>query len=91
MVLNKGLLVISAFLCYSDVTSTACPPSLYSDLNGTIQSPGFNTTGSYDANMTCTFNIRVSAGRRITLEVKNMSILGSMSNCTEDSLEILVG
>ena len=91
MVLNKGLLVIFTLLCYSGVTLAACPPSLYTDLNGTIQSPGFNRTGKYDANMSCTFNIRVSAGRRITLEFKNLSILGSMPNCTEDSVEIFVG
>ena len=92
MVMNKGLLVISTLLCLLDASIlAACPPSLYTDSQGTIQSLCFNPTGRYGANMTCAYNIRVSAGLRIILEFKSLSILGSMPECAEDSVEIFAG
>ena len=91
MVLNKGLLVIFMLLCFSGFILGYCQPSLYTNLQGSIRSFGFNSPGTYGHNMSCTYNIRVSAGLRITLEFTTLSILGTMPNCTEDSVEVFVG
>ena len=91
MALKKVLLVISILLCLSGVVLAACPNSQYTDSQGTIRSPGFNTSDSYGDNTACTYSIVVPAGRRIILEFKTLSILGIMPNCAEDSLQIIVG
>ena len=91
MALRKVLLIVSILLCLSGTILAACPKSQYTDSQGTIRSPGFNTSESYGDNMTCTYNIVLPPGRRIILEFKTLSILGTLPNCTEDSLEIIVG
>ena len=91
MNLPKVPIVISTLLCLSGAISAACPKSLYTASQETIRSPGFNTSEPYGDDLSCTFNINVPAGQRITLEFKTLSILGTMPNCTEDSLEIFVG
>ena len=70
---------------------TACPQTPFTNSNGTISSPGFNTSQSYDDNLTCIYRITVPASRRVVLEIVNLSILGTMPECQEDSLEIFVG
>ena len=89
---TKGILLVSTFLCFPGVISAICPRSLYSDLNDTLQSPGFSM-GKYPPNQNCTYNIRVPAGKRIILafDFERFSIWGGMPNCYEDSLEIIVG
>ena len=96
MVRTKGILLVTTFLCFLGVISATCPSSTYSDLKHTLQSPGFNTNNStvkYPPNQNCTYNIRVSAGKRIILafDFKVFEIWGSMPNCSQDSLEIIVG
>ena len=73
------------------VVFTACPQSQFTNSNGTISSPGFNTSQSYDHNLTCTYRITVPANRWVVLEIIKLSILGTMPDCQGDSLEILVG
>ena len=84
-----------SFLCFLSplyvVVFTACPPSQFTNSNGTISSPGFNTSQSYDHNLTCTYRITVPANRWVVLEIIKLSILGTMPDCQGDSLEILVG
>ena len=87
---TKGILLATTFLCFPGVISATCPRSSYSFLNDTLQSPG-NSTGNYAANQTCTYNVSVPAGKRITLAFKSFDILGSMPHCPQDSLEIIVG
>ena len=93
MVRTKGILLVTTFLCFLGVISATCPSSTYSDLKHTLQSPGFNSTGKYPPNQNCTYNIRVSAGKRIILafDFEVFDIWGSMPNCSQDSLEIIVG
>ena len=78
------------FLCFPGVISAPCPRSRYSDLEDTLQSPGYST-GKYPPKQTCTYDIRVPAGKRIILTFNSINILGSMPNCPQDSLEIIVG
>ena len=73
------------------VVITACPESPFTDSTGTISSPGFNTSQSYDDNLNCTYRIMVPANQRVILEFKFLDILGIMPYCEGDSLEILVG
>ena len=89
---TKGILLVNTFLCFPGVISAACPLSLYSDLNDTLQSPGFST-GKYPPNQNCTYDIRVPAGKRIILafDFERFNIWGSMPYCYQDSLEIIVG
>ena len=93
MVRTKGILLVTTFLCFLGVISATCPSSTYSDLKDTLQSPGFNSTRKYPPNQNCTYNIRVSAGRRIILafDFEVFDIRGSMPSCSQDSLEIIVG
>ena len=89
---TKGILLVTTFLCFSGVISATCPRSRYSDLKDTLQSPGYST-GKYPANQNCTYDVRVPAGKRIILafDFKRFNILGSMPDCLQDSLEIIVG
>lgn len=91
MILPKVPIVISTLFCLSGVISAACPKSSYTASQGTVLSPGFSTSESYGDDLSCTYNIIVPVGHRITLEFITLSILGTMPNCTEDSLEIFVG
>ena len=89
---TKGILLVTTFLCFSGVISATCPRSRYSDLKDTLQSPGYST-GKYPANQNCTYDVRVPAGKRIILafDFEKFKILGSMPDCLQDSLEIIVG
>ena len=89
---TKGILLVTTFLCFPGVISATYPCSSYSDLNGTLQSPGYSKE-RYPANQNCTYDIRVPDGKRIILafDFKRFNILGSMPDCPEDSLEIIVG
>ena len=87
---TKGILLVTTFLCFPGVISATCPRSSYSALSDTLQSPGYST-GNYTANQTCTYNVSVPAGKRIILAFKRFDILGSMPDCLQDSLEIIVG
>ncbi|KAM7436978.1 hypothetical protein ABFA07_013345 [Porites harrisoni] len=89
---TKGILLVTTFLCFPGVISAACPSSMYSDLKDTLQSPGFST-GNYPPNQNCTYDIRVPPGKRIILafDFEIFNILGSMPDCSQDSLEIIVG
>ena len=89
---TKGILLVTTLLCFPDVISATCPRSVYSNLNDTLQSPGFSE-GKYPPNQNCTYNIRVSAGKRIILafDFERFNIWGNMPNCSQDSLEIIVG
>ena len=73
------------------VISSFCPRRYYNESQGTLHSPGFNTAESYGNNTVCEYNIVLNRGHRIILEFITLSILGTMPNCTEDSLEIFVG
>ena len=92
MLRTKGILLVTTFLSFPGVISASCPRSSYKDLNDTLQSPGYGT-GNYSANQTCTYNVTVPAGKRIILafDFKKFDILGSMPDCPQDSLEIIVG
>ena len=92
MLRTKGILLVTTFLCFPGVISVTCPYSMYTDLKDTLQSPGFST-GKYPANQNCTYDIHVPAGKRIILafDSERFNIWGSMPNCSEDSLEIIVG
>ena len=87
---TNGILLVTTFLCFPGVISATCPPSRYSDLEGTLQSPS-DSTGNYTADQTCTYNVSVPAGKRIILAFERFNILGSMPDCLQDSLEIIVG
>ena len=87
---TKGILLVTTFLCFPGVISATCPRSSYSALNDTLQSPG-NSTEKYSKNQSCTYDVRVPAGKRIILAFKSFNILGSMPHCPQDSLEIIVG
>ena len=96
MFLLKGVLLISILfsLCgvnHCSLPNVDCPKSLYNEPEGTILSPGFNTSESYGDGSSCWYNITLSPGRRIILEFERLSILGAMPSCSEDSLEIFVG
>ena len=88
----KGILafVLTLFVEF-EVVSASCPRQKYEEDKGTLTSPGFGSPSSYGHNMSCTYYINLSPGKRITLEFKMLSILGCMPNCSEDSLEIFVG
>ena len=90
---EKLLLSLLCLLSLPVVVSTGCPTSPFTNTNGYINSPGFSTnrSSSYGDNLTCTYRIMVPANRRVILEFKRLSVLGTMPNCEEDSLEILVG
>ena len=88
----KGILVFILTLFVAvEVASVLCPRQSYEENEGTLTSPGFGSPASYGHNMSCTYYINLSPGKRITLEFKTLSILGCMPNCSEDSLEIFVG
>ena len=89
---TKGILLFTTFLCFPGVISATCPRPRYSDLKGTLQSPG-NSTGNYPPNQNCTYDVRVPAGKRIILafDFERFDIVGSMPDCPQDSLEIIVG
>ena len=89
---TKGILLVTTFLCFPGVISATCPSPMYSDLKDTLQSPGFST-GNYPANQNCTYDIRVPPGKRIILafDFEIFNICGSMPDCSQDSLEIIVG
>ena len=87
---TKGILLVTTFLCFPGVISATCPRSSYKDLNDTLQSPGYSM-GEYPANQSCTYDVRVPAGKRIILAFKSFKIWGSMPHCPQDSLEIIVG
>ena len=88
---ERFLLILATFLSLPVVVSTSCPTSPFTNSDGSISSPGFNTSQSYGDNLACTYTITVSVNRRVILEFKNLSILGTMPDCEEDSLEIFVG
>lgn len=88
---ERLLLILATFLSLPVVVSTSCPTSPFTNANGSISSPGFNTPQSYGDNLACTYKIMVPVNRRVILEFKNLSILGTMPECEGDSLEILVG
>lgn len=88
---ERLLLSLLCLLSLPVVVSGGCPTSPFTDSNGYIESPGFNTAQSYDDNVLCMYRIVVPANRRVILEFKKLSILGTMPNCEGDSLEILVG
>ena len=87
---SKGILLVTTILCFLGVISATCPRSNYSALNDALQSPG-DISGKYPANHSCTYDVRVPAGKRIILAFKSFKILGSMPHCPQDSLEIIVG
>ena len=87
---SKGILLVTTILCFSGVISATCRRSNYSALNDALQSPS-DITGKYPANQSCTYDVRVPAGKRIILAFKSFDILGSMPHCPQDSLEIIVG
>ena len=89
--LMDGVRLLLTLLSLSVVVSTEGRTSLFTNSNGTISSPGFNTSQSYGDNLTWTYKIEVPVNRRVILEFKNLSILGTMPDCEEDSLEIFVG
>lgn len=91
MARERLFLILATLLSLPVVVSTGCPKSPFTNSDGTISSPGFNTTESYGDNLICTYNIMVPANRRVILEFKRLSILGTMPDCEGDSLEILVG
>ena len=91
MDVKRFLLLLISPLSLCGITSANCPRSDYTGTNGTVASPGLNTDQSYGDNLNCTYNIRVPVGRRVILEFKKLEVLGTMPNCTEDSLEIKVG
>jgi len=88
---ERLLLSLLCLLSLPVVVSSGCPTSPFTGSNGHIESPGFNTTQSYDDNVLCTYRIMVPANRRVILEFKKLAILGTMPNCEGDSLEIFVG
>ena len=90
MFTTKGILLVTTFLCFPGVISATCPHSNYSALNDALQSPGY-IKGEYPANQSCTYDVRVPAGKRIILAFKSFKIWGSMPHCPQDSLEIIVG
>jgi len=85
------LLSLLCLLSLPVVISTGCPTSPFTDSVGFIISPGFGTAQSYDDNLECTYRIMVPSNRRVILEFKKLSVLGTMPDCKGDSLEILVG
>ena len=87
---TKGISLVTTFLCFPGVISATCQHSNYSALSGALQSPGY-IKGKYPANQSCTYDVRVPAGKRIILAFKRFDILGSMPHCPQDSLEIIVG
>lgn len=92
MAVKELLLVLTILLCIPGVVSVpVCPESPFTGSNGTIRSPGFNTSQSYGDNLFCVYNIMVPVDRRVILELKTLSVLGTMPNCWEDYLEIRVG
>ncbi|KAL9950597.1 hypothetical protein ACROYT_G043120 [Oculina patagonica] len=91
MAVERLLLILATLLSLPGVVSGDCPTSSYTSSTGVVGSPGFNTTQSYGDNLTCTYNIRVPANRRVILEFKILDVLGTLPDCTEDSLEIRVG
>jgi cubilin len=52
---------------------------------GTIKSPGF--PGKYPKNRNCIWNIRVSRGKRVTLNIFSLQLQKS-GNCDKDYLEV---
>ncbi|XP_068738568.1 bone morphogenetic protein 1-like [Montipora capricornis] len=91
MMLKRILVLISTLSFEHLVLSSSCPRRYYNEPQGTLHSPSFNTSESYGNNMVCEYNIVLNPGLRIILEFITLSILGTMPNCTEDSLEIFVG
>lgn len=91
MILKGILALILTLFAEFEVVSASCPRQKYEEDKGTLTSPGFDSPSSYGHNMSCTYYINLSPGKRITLEFKTLSILGRMPNCSEDSLEIFVG
>lgn len=91
MILKRILAFILTLFAEFEVVSASCPRQKYEEDTGTLKSPGFGSPSSYGHNMSCTYYINLSPGKRITLEFKTLSILGCMPNCSEDSLEIFVG
>ena len=89
---TNEILLVTTFLCFPGVISATCPPQKYSNLEDTLQSPG-NSTGNYPPNQNCTYDVRVPAGKRIILafDFKRFDVVGSMPDCPQDSLEIIVG
>ncbi|CAH3150235.1 unnamed protein product, partial [Porites evermanni] len=87
---SKGILLVTTILCFPGVISASCPRSNYTALKDTLQSPR-NSMGKYPANQSCTYDVRVPAGKRIILAFKSFNISGSMPHCPQDSLEIIVG
>ena len=90
-VLMDGVRLLLSLLSLPVVVSTKGGTSNFTNSNGSISSPGFNTAQSYDDNLTWTYTIEVPVNRRVILEFKKLSILGTMPDCEEDSLEIFVG
>ena len=88
---ERLLLSLLCLLSLPVVVSTGCPTSPFTNSSGYISSPGFNTSQSYGDNLTCTYRIMVPPNRRLILAFRKLSVLGTMPNCEEDSLEILVG
>ncbi|XP_078347241.1 tolloid-like protein 2 [Oculina patagonica] len=91
MAVEGLLLILATLLSLPGVVAGNCPTSLFTSPEGTISSPGFNTTQSYGDNLACTYNIMVPANRRVILEFKKLDVLGTLPDCAEDSLEIRVG
>ena len=90
--MSKRIPVLISILSFEYfVISSSCPRRDYNEPQGTLRSPGFNTTESYGNNTVCEYNIVLNPGLRIILEFITLSILGTMPNCKEDSLEIFVG
>ena len=91
MALDKALLVVFAAANIFGVVASDCPKTNYTEMSGTLQSPGYSTPSSYGQNSSCTYNINVAAGYRVELEFTRLSVLGTMPDCKEDSVEIFVG
>ena len=67
----------------------SCGQTSFSGSSGTIKSPRY--PNKYPAGKTCTYNIRVSYGKRIELEWQSFDINGDMPDCSDDYVEVFVG
>ena len=90
---TKGILLVTTFLGFPGIISAACQRLVFSALDDTLQSPGFDGKSNYPPNQNCTYDVRVPDGKRIILDFDfaRFQIWGNMPSCSEDSLEIIVG
>ena len=80
---KSNLFVIFPTLAFCDKS--------YTTSSGTVTSPSYSSGSSYDNNLDCKYDIRVSSGSGIHLQWSTFNIKGKMPNCDDDYVEIYIG